>query len=156
MLGEVLPWVSMAEALGWGMTERPSVSVASGGQKRRGAKPLGAGSGSQRTIDAERDAGAWAYKLARGEGITERHGDRPAQPISQPGRHDPEKSGSQQKNAVRVTVQEAAILQSFRPDYPWHGSKSKQYQQVGNAIPPLLARAILSELIDPASKQKAA
>jgi DNA (cytosine-5)-methyltransferase 1 len=68
--------------------------------------------------------------------------------ISEPGRHDPDESGSQQKNAVRVTVEEAAILQSFRPDYPWQGSRTKQFEQVGNAVPPMLARAVLSVLID--------
>jgi DNA (cytosine-5)-methyltransferase 1 len=47
----------------------------------------------------------------------------------------------------RVSVQEAAILQTFPTDYPWRGGKTKQYQQVGNAIPPLLARAILQQVI---------
>lgn len=47
----------------------------------------------------------------------------------------------------RVTVQEAAILQSFPPDYPWQGNKSEQYRQVGDAMPPLLAAAILRALI---------
>lgn len=67
--------------------------------------------------------------------------------ISRPGRHEPTESGSQQRDAVRVSVAEAAVLQSFPADYPWQGSKTAQFQQVGNAVPPLLARAVLAELI---------
>jgi DNA (cytosine-5)-methyltransferase 1 len=51
--------------------------------------------------------------------------------------------GTARDTAVRVSVQEAAILQSFPPDWPWQGVQTSQFQQVGNAIPPRLGRAIL-------------
>jgi len=55
-------------------------------------------------------------------------------------------SGQNAPDRVRVTVQEAGILQSFPADYPWQGAKGKQYLQVGNAVPPLLAEAVLREV----------
>ena len=48
--------------------------------------------------------------------------------------------------AVRVTVEQAALVQGFPDGYPWQGTKSKRYEQVGNAVPPPLARAILAAL----------
>lgn len=44
---------------------------------------------------------------------------------------------------VRVTVQEAAILQGFPADYPWQGNKGQQHRQVGDAMPPPLAWHVL-------------
>ncbi|MFF5703455.1 DNA cytosine methyltransferase [Streptomyces sp. NPDC012794] len=102
------PHTSMAEAIGWGYTQRPAPTVTGGGTATGGAEPFGNGSrqGMRKAIGTDR----WADRGIR---------------------------------SLTPTVAECAALQGFRPGLDFHGRKGQQYLQVGNAVPPPLARAVL-------------
>lgn len=46
-----------------------------------------------------------------------------------------------------VSIREAARLQTFPDDFIFEGSKDSQYQQIGNAVPPLLGRAVAEQVL---------
>lgn len=117
-------WVSMAAALGWGMTERPYPTVASGTESGGGTDPAAlGGSGARRTVNREREEGRW---------ITAR---------------EHHYHGEQNATSFRLTAQEAAILQSYPADFPFAGRKTVVFRQIGNAVPPRMANAIIGEAI---------
>ena len=51
-----------------------------------------------------------------------------------------------------ISIREAARLQTFPDSFVFCGTKDKQYQQVGNAVPPIMAKAIAKKLANQLNK----
>lgn len=47
----------------------------------------------------------------------------------------------------QMSADQAGTLQTYEKPFVWCGSKSKQFLQIGNAVPPVLAEAVLAALI---------
>lgn len=77
--------------------------------------------------------------------------------VGRPGRKDWEAGESQfAVDAAHLTVAEAGVLQSFPAAYPWQGTKTQRLQQAGNAIPPVLAAALVASLLVATTRELAA
>lgn len=214
----VKPWVSMAEALGFGLRDRPAPTVTGGGTETGGAEPIaklarytgrpdwepralqsqytGSGGPDSRgerhvgepatTITSKALSMRWLPERLIGNqkppGTDEYHSrstaapaqtltaqshlfkfseprpeleewqwfDHPATTVAGDPRitaREHHHHGEQSKTSLRLTQQEAAILQTFPADFPFQGTKGKRFLQIGNAVPPLFAEAILRTLI---------
>lgn len=133
----------------WGMTERPYVTVASGTEAGGGTDPMAlGGSGARKTVARERERGAWVELDDRPDFRADP--EKPATTVAADPRlsaREHHHHGEQSKTSTRVTIDEAAALQSFPPGFTFAGTKTKAFLQVGNAVPPLLAEAILATLL---------
>lgn len=69
----------------------------------------------------------------------------PGGQMANDGRNNDEMVG-RSENAIRLTVPEGLTLQGFPPDIDVQGTKTAQWLQIGNAIPPPLAKAILAQI----------
>ncbi|MFE0730913.1 DNA cytosine methyltransferase [Streptomyces antibioticus] len=150
------PWVTMAEALGWGATDRPVPTVTAGGGKSGGPEPFPT-SARKALMDAQR-RGSWVLRHSNRRNATVRRADEPAATLLFAKASNDvswEKDGSAGPESVRISVQEAAALQTFPAGYPFQGTKTRQFEQIGNAVPPLLATAALRALA-PAALEVAA
>ena len=105
-------------------------------------------------VDENGEPVGWVSGAADGRDVWER---RPSTTIvasdvvAGPGYSNPVAGGVPRQarpGSVRVSIDEAAALQSFPPGFQFAGSKTKQFLQVGNAVPPGLAYAILSTIVD--------
>lgn len=183
---DVLPWVSMADALGWGMTDRPYPTVATGtGGGGTDPAALG-GSGARKLVYDARARGEWKnsgdadndggiLRLTDGDAAVLQSYPpfrpdwaftRPATTVAgdsrvwPPGHRinadDVRRLGAQAHErysdrkgtgAYRATPEESASLQTYPDGFEFVGTRGRRFEQIGNAVPPLLAEAILRQFV---------
>jgi DNA (cytosine-5)-methyltransferase 1 len=152
-------WMSMAEALGWGdepatlrnnhtnggripggeprSLDRPSFTLMSSSYTWKIEKGVGGqGAGRANPSWARRRPATTVLGEPRvfGPGCWPRNG-HPADRV--------------RRETVRVTVEQASVLQGFRHDHPWQGPRTARFRQIGNAVCPPVARAVLAAAMGP-------
>ncbi len=150
-------WVSMADAIGFGLASRPSPTITGGGTETGGAEPIAhmrrwtdlpewvTERPAPTVVATRRSAGGMLIGRQLGDGSRMDVGGR----SGEIGLSDGQLAG------VRVTVEEAAALQSFPPDLVLLGTQSEKHLAIGNAVPPLMAAAILGALLAPPAERDA-
>lgn len=132
------PWISLAEALRSIRRPEPHEAILPSESLRSALSALkpGAGVKSPGKKEATRPGGHWGYK----QGAFLADPERPARTVTASSQQDwvedPE------WGIRRLTPRECAVLQSFPSDWVFAGRRADQYRLIGNAVPPMLARAL--------------
>jgi DNA (cytosine-5)-methyltransferase 1 len=137
-----LPWRSMADALDW--TDGLTVNTR-GDRRTAGGNEFSADGPSWALTEKTRSW--WVLRQGKRSNATVRRLDQPAATlVAGHSRRDYQwhTVGDGPTQRRQLTIPEAAVLQSFRPDYPFAGSESKAFQQIANAVPPLLAAHVIA------------
>ncbi|MFG3702401.1 DNA cytosine methyltransferase [Micromonospora sp. NPDC047620] len=141
------PWLTMAEAVGWhGNDVLQSRRDSPRWVEQHGARENRTAASPAPTITGE--AFRWKVRAGQnsqmGDGTQKRYErttDRPAPTVIGTVSRWKVIAG---EHSRPIELNEATVLQGFRPDYPWHGHKTSRYRQLGNAVPPGLAAAVLA------------
>lgn len=124
-----LPWVTMASALGWvGPDDWITQVRDQTGTPVDLSWPLHRPSTTVSTRDLVQHPGSVANRFQ--PGVTKSRND-----------------------GIRLTVNQAARIQTFPEDYPFAGPRTAQHKQIGNAIPVRLARVVLAALTNTPEEQ---
>jgi DNA (cytosine-5)-methyltransferase 1 len=138
-----LPWLSMAQALDF----EPGLRINTRGNRRTSGGNEFPADGLSWTL-TEKARSWWVLRQGKRTNATVRRIDQPAATlVAGHARHDYQwvkVDGQADLEKRALLIPEAAVLQGFRPDYPFHGSESKQFLQIANAVPPLLAAHVAS------------
>lgn len=144
-----MPWVTMAQALGWEGTRSVGQWKLNPGENRHPLQPVDT---PARTITGSAWKN-WAWERP----ATTVAGDHRIWPpghrinsddIARLGTDEAARRYSNRAgtDAIRVTTAELAALQTFPLGYPFAGTKTAVGRQIGNAVPPLLARRLLEQV----------
>lgn len=89
---------------------------------------------------------AWTHRRPATTVMADPRIHKPGAKRSRRNPHGHDRAG---RDAVRVTPEQAGVLQGFRRDYPWQGSRGRQFRQIGNAVCPPLGHVVLASAMAP-------